>query len=96
LIQVNVRTILTIKKILGQGELELPVPKGSTLNDLLSSMADKWGKEFSSLLFDSDGRIFSHIRLMVNGRDVAFLDNKIDTVLQERDEILILPPVAGG
>jgi molybdopterin converting factor small subunit len=33
---------------------------------------------------------------MVNGRDLEFLENKIETVLQEGDEILILPPVAGG
>jgi len=32
---------------------------------------------------------------MVNVRDIAFLD-KMETELQEGDELLILPPVAGG
>jgi len=31
---------------------------------------------------------------MVNWQDIAFLD-KMETELQEGDEILILPPVAG-
>jgi molybdopterin converting factor small subunit len=32
---------------------------------------------------------------MVNGRDIGFLKG-METVLQNGDEILILPPVAGG
>jgi molybdopterin converting factor small subunit len=32
---------------------------------------------------------------MVNGQDIAFL-NRLETVLKEGDEILILPPVGGG
>jgi molybdopterin converting factor small subunit len=32
---------------------------------------------------------------MVNGRDIAFL-HRLKTELQEGDEVLILPPVAGG
>jgi molybdopterin converting factor small subunit len=39
--------------------------------------------------------LFPYIRIMVNGRDIAFL-NRMDTVLQHGDEVLILPPVSGG
>lgn len=96
MIKVKVHTILGLKKIIGQRELELSIPEESNVGDLLSHMVKSWGKELSSYLFEPGGNhLFSHIRLMVNGRDIGFL-NGMDTVLGDRDEISILPPVSGG
>lgn len=95
-ITVKISAILTIKEVLGQGSLEFSVPKGSSIHDTLLSMSKKWGKKLESLIFNSDGSLLPYIRVMVNGRDLEFLENKIDTILTEGDEILILPPVAGG
>jgi len=96
LITISVRTILYLKRIIGSGEVELSVPEGSTLEELLATMVKRWGKKLSSRLFESNSTIpLPYIRLMVNGRDIAFLD-KMETELQEGDEILILPPMAGG
>jgi MoaD family protein len=96
LITVRVRTILHLKRIIGSGEVALSVPEGSTLEELLATMVKRWGKKLSSRLFESNGTIpLPSIRLMVNGRDIAFL-NRMKTELQDRDEVLILPPVAGG
>jgi sulfur-carrier protein len=96
MITVKVRTILTIKKVLGSGEVDLLVPDQSTLGDLVSAMVGRWGDELSSLVIDpKTGTAFPHIRFMVNGRDIAFL-NRMGTVLLEGDEVLILPPVSGG
>jgi len=91
-----VRTILHLKRIIGSGEVALSVPEGSTLEELLVTMVKRWGKKLSSRLFESNSTIpLPYIRLMVNGRDIGFL-NKLETKLQGGDEILILPPVAGG
>jgi molybdopterin synthase sulfur carrier subunit len=96
MITVKVRTIMSLKKILGQGEVEVSVPGGSTLEVLLVTMVDTWGDELESNLFKPNTTTpLSHIRLMVNGQDIAFL-NRLETVLKEGDEILILPPVGGG
>jgi len=96
MITVEVRTILTIKKILGTGEIELSVPEKSTLQELVTKLVNNFGDELASLLLESETRkVLPHIRLMVNGRDIAFL-NGMDTVLQPGDEVLILPPVSGG
>jgi molybdopterin synthase sulfur carrier subunit len=96
MITVKVRTILTIKKILGTGEIELSVPEKSTLQELVTKLVNNFGDELASLLLESETRkVLPHIRLMVNGRDIAFL-NGMDTVLQPGDEVLILPPVSGG
>jgi len=66
------------------------------LKEVLDEMVEVYGKELESKLFSPNDRsLFQHIRLMVNGRDIAFL-NGLKTILREGDEILILPPVAGG
>jgi molybdopterin synthase sulfur carrier subunit len=96
LITVKVRTILDLKKIIGSGEVVLSVPEQSTLQKLLATMAKRWGEELSPRLFESNSvSALPYIRLMINGQDIAFL-NRLETELQEGDEILILPPVAGG
>ena len=96
MIRVKVHTILTLTKILGKGEVELSVPERSTLGELLTTMVNRWGDELASSLFEPKSTsVLPHIRLMVNGQDIAFL-NRIETVLQDGDEVLILPPVSGG
>ena len=96
MIRVKVHTILGLKEIIGQREIEISIPEGSTLEELLLQMVRKWGETLSSYLFEPGStRLLSHIRLLVNGRDIAFL-NDMETILQEGDEILIFPPVSGG
>ncbi|MBW1851944.1 MAG: MoaD/ThiS family protein [Deltaproteobacteria bacterium] len=96
MISVKVQTILDIKRILGKREVELLVPEKSTVEDLLRNMVERWGDELSSRLFEpGTRRLFSHIQIMVNGRAIGFL-NRMETVLQDGDEVLLLPPAAGG
>jgi len=96
LIKVKVHAILGLKQIIGQSEVQISIPEGSSLQELVSLMVERWGTELSSRLFDSDGiSLLPHNRIMVNGQDLAFLDG-IKTVLHDQDEIHIIPPVAGG
>ena len=96
MIKVKVHTILGLKKIIGQREIEVSIPEESSLEALLSRMVKTWGEELSSYLFEPGGtRLRSHIRLMVNGQDIGFLKG-METLLGDGDEVLILPPVSGG
>jgi molybdopterin synthase sulfur carrier subunit len=95
-ILVKVRTILTLKTIMGSGEIELPVADGSTLGQLIVTLVNRYGDDLASHLYEPNSKnLRSYIRLMVNGRDIAFL-NGMETVLRNADEVLILPPVSGG
>lgn len=87
---------MALKKIIGQRELDVSIPQGSTVMDLLVWMKERWGDKLWSHLFESESdRLLPHIRLMINGRSIEFLKG-LDTLLQEGDEFLILPIVAGG
>lgn len=95
MIHIKIKTILNLRDIFG-AETDFDVPEGSTLADLLSAMAHQWGDKFSTKIFQPGTKIpLAYLRLMVNGRDIAFL-NRLDTQLHEDDEVLILPPVSGG
>lgn len=96
MIRIKIYTILALKEILGEREFEVSLPPDSTVKDLLSWMVCKWGDKLSSHLFrpESD-RPLPHIRLMINGRSIEFL-NGMDTILQDGDEFLMLPIVSGG
>ena len=96
MIIVKVRTILALKTILGSGEIEVSFREGSTLGQLITTLVNRWGDELASYLYEPNSRsLRPYIRLMVNGRDIAFLE-KLETVLRNGDEVLILPPVSGG
>ena len=87
---------MELKKICGQREFELSIAEGSTVKDLLSLMTNRWGDRLSTHLYKpGSDSILPHIRLMVNGRSIEFLKG-MDTVLQDGDEFLMLPLVAGG
>ncbi len=102
LIKIKVGSILGLKEILGQRELELFRPGGSTVKELIASMIDTFGERFSSVIYGPEkesGRaaegVFPRVRIMVNGKDIEFLGG-MATLLQEGDAVLILPIIAGG
>jgi len=96
MINVKVRTILTLKKVMGSGEIPLSLPERTTLRELITALVNRWGDELASQIYAPKSKnLRPYIRLMVNGRDIAFL-NRMKTVLQNGDEVLILPPVSGG
>ena len=96
MIHIKVRTILEFTKIFGQGRFEVSLAEGSTIGHFLEELTNTWGDELAIRLFEPDGsKLLSHIGLMVNGRSISLLKN-METVLHDKDEILILPPVGGG
>ena len=96
MIRVKVRTILEFTRIFGQRQFEVSLADGSTVGNFLEELTNTWGDELATRLFEPDrSKLLPHIGLMVNGRSISLLQN-METVLQDRDEILILPPVGGG
>ena len=95
MIMVKVRTILTLKTIMGSGETELSLQEESTLGQLITILVNRWGDKLASHLYEPNSNsLRPYIRLMVNGRDIAFLE-RMETVLRNGDEVLILPLFPG-
>src|SRR5689334_15009146 len=67
---------------------------GGTVRQVLSNLVGLYpGVE--AQLFDQSGNLQRHINLYVNDEDIRSLGGD-DTPLADRDEILVLPAMAGG
>ena len=95
-IKVKVHSILTLQEVIGRREVELDLPQGTALKELLSHMVGVWGERLSERIFKAGTEeLLPRIRVMVNGRDMQFLQG-LETVLQDGDEVYLFPPVSGG
>jgi molybdopterin converting factor small subunit len=94
--KITVHTILGLRQALGQKKTEIDLPEGSPLQDVFSLLKERWGSKLNIHLFDPDsGAVLSHLRIMVNGQTIHFLQG-MQTILKEDDEVLILPLISGG
>jgi molybdopterin synthase sulfur carrier subunit len=94
--KVTLHTILGVKRVIGQRLTEIDLPPGSTVEDFLMHLKERWGAELFTHLFDPDsGAVLPYMRIMVNGQAIQFLEG-LETPLRDGDEVLILPPVSGG
>jgi molybdopterin synthase sulfur carrier subunit len=95
-VKIKVHTILTLQEVIGQREIEIELPQGTSLKGLLSHMVSAWGERLSERLFKpGTEELLPRIRVMVNGRDKEFLQG-LETELKEGDEVYLFPPVSGG
>lgn len=94
--KITLQTILGLKQVIGEKRTEIDLPQESTMEDLVQYMKNRWGEDLSRQLLDPEsGAILSHMRVMVNGQTIHFLQG-METPLREGDEVLILPMVSGG
>ncbi len=77
----------------GLRRLELDLPDEASVRDLIARLEEA-APGITGELVD-DGRVREGYKVMVNGRDVDFLEG-LDTRLGDGDEVHIFPPVAGG
>jgi sulfur-carrier protein len=95
-VRVTIHTILNLKQIIGARQLDVELTDEARVKDLLFLMKTRWGEALSPHLFvEGTDTLIPHIRIMVNGRQIEYLD-RTETLLREGDEVLILPLVAGG
>jgi molybdopterin synthase sulfur carrier subunit len=85
----------TLRQIVGGKTVELPLPAGSTAQDLIDALIARFPALRDQLL-DEHGQLYQHVHLFVNGRDAEYLDGGLRAVLSPTDTVNIFPPVGGG
>jgi sulfur-carrier protein len=75
----------------GHKQVEL---EGSTVRELVDGLVGRYPSLRQQLLAD-DGQLNRFVNVYVNGQDVRYL-NGLDTAVSERDEVRLLPAMAGG
>jgi len=75
--------------------VEFEIPEGANVGQLLDEIVRKF-PELRSELLDDKGQLYRHVHVFVNGRDVPYTEDKLETVLKSDDVISVFPAVAGG
>lgn len=80
--KVKIRLFASQREVVGQRELELDMPEGSTAGDVVTRLTNEYPRL---------ARVATSTMLAVNRE---YVDQK--TELKEGDEVALLPPVSGG
>ena len=79
----------------GAKAIEVNVVPPVSVHDVLHRVTDSRPK-LCRELWDEGGHLHDHIKVFVNGRELAYLPNGIRTMLKTGDEVDVFPPVGGG
>lgn len=91
---VILRTFADYREITGIKEVRLNLEDGEIMGGLLDILCGKY-PSLRKAMFNELGGLRDFVILMVNGRNIEFLE-KMNTRLSEGDVIALFPPVAGG
>jgi sulfur-carrier protein len=67
---------------------------GTTIGEVLDSLVGSY-PSLRDQLFTEDGELNRFVNVYVNGQDVRYLDGRA-TPVADRDEVRLLPAMAGG
>ncbi|MBY9003041.1 MAG: MoaD/ThiS family protein [Candidatus Lokiarchaeota archaeon] len=95
MIDVKIYFLSLLADITNIKELNLSIQVNSTIKEILKILISKFGKDFERKILDSPDSISKYIILGLNGKDIRTLEN-LDTIVNQHDEILLLPAIAGG
>jgi molybdopterin converting factor small subunit len=97
MVRVKVKGYLRFKALAGkEAFLDLEIEK-ATLRDALNALCSQRGARLESVLLDpSTNEIRRSNLVLLNGQPHLSLGDKLDTELQDDDEIVLCPVLAGG
>jgi len=90
--RVKIRLFGGLIKITGEKTVYVTA---STLKEAIDEIAAKYGEEFKARILDENGNLRRFINIYVNGKDARFIGS-LGTILNENDDITIIPAVGGG
>jgi len=82
----------TFREVAGVRETIEEIASGSTIRDVLSRLAEKYGKDFNNIINPETGQIELETLVMVNGKSIRRPDLK----LRDNDVVMITVPIGGG
>lgn len=89
-----VKFLATLYDLTGVLKTQIEVNDGITVRELLEVLSERFPKLKQEIL-DERGELKPMYNILVNGRAVEWL-NGLNTTLKDGDEIVFIPPAAGG
>jgi len=85
----------TLRQVVGGKTIELDLPTPVTVQHMLAALLVRF-PGLRHELIAPDGALYPHVHVFINGRDVQYLADSLDTALGPADTVNIFPPVGGG
>ncbi len=85
----------SLRQVAGQKSIELPIANGITVRGLISEVIKNLPSMERELLNDN-GELYEHIHIVINGRDVRYLEGGLDREVIPTDQVSVFPAVSGG
>ena len=93
--RINVKFFATLREIVGEWNIELSLPEGTTVDGVLRSLVKQYGERFRNYTYDEKGVIHDYLIFLINGESIYAMKG-FETILSEGDSLIILPPIGGG
>ena len=77
------------------GGLETVIVSGATVSAVFEQLTTKY-PELKQHLFTPEGKLRSFVNVYLNDDDLRYLADKEATAVTDRDELTIIPSIAGG
>jgi molybdopterin synthase sulfur carrier subunit len=84
----------TLRPIVGAKRVDVDVPEGATVGDLVALLVARW-PALAQALLDESGALSRRAHVFVDGRSARFLEGE-QTRLDPTARIDVIPAVAGG
>lgn len=84
----------TLRPIVGARSIEIELPEAASIQDLVNALAGRW-PDLTEHLFDEEGALSRRVNIMLDGRNIRWLDG-LATRVRSEQSVEIFPPVAGG
>ena len=85
----------TLRLITGKKTVSLDIPDGITVRAMLEKVFEVY-PPLRKELMTSDNQLLGHVHVFVNGLDVPYLVEVLETPIQASDKLDIFPAVGGG
>lgn len=91
----TIKLFATLRDITGgKKTLEVPFEEGQTVRQLISDLS-AMEPTLHNEIVDEHGEMTGLVHVLVHGRNIDWL-NGLDTIIKESDQVVLLPPSAGG
>lgn len=95
MMSIKIKFLSLLTDLVESEEIELSLPKKSSIKELLEKLKSQYGEKFTNILYEKPDKLNSRILIGLNGKNIRDIDN-LDTQIEENDEITFLPAIAGG
>lgn len=89
------RLFANLAETAGTKRVTVEAGPGDTLGDALDQLLEAH-PDLEEEVFDEDGDVRDHIRMLRNDQNPFVADEGLETELEKGDELAMFPPVSGG